>query len=49
MLLNDVFKKGSIFPLGDIALKNTMKELTGLQTEEENAKIGCINRVLIGH
>ncbi|MEZ5047178.1 MAG: DNA-3-methyladenine glycosylase 2 family protein [Chitinophagaceae bacterium] len=28
-------KKTDIFPLGDIALKNTMKKLTGLQSEEE--------------
>ena len=32
-------KKEDIFPLGDIALKNTMKELTGLQTEEEMLKL----------
>jgi DNA-3-methyladenine glycosylase II len=32
-------KREDIFPIGDIALKNTMKELAGLQTEEEMLKL----------
>ena len=38
-VINLSMLKEDIFPLGDIALKNTMKELTGLQTEEEMLKL----------